>query len=230
MAKKPKSTTKSITTNGVKLKETPYTITSTELHTHINKLRVYAGENEIRRNDFVARVVDELSDDENFHYENFVVEKLANGMETKVYTLTEEQSILVGMRESKAVRRNVLKKLKELSAAHNKAFANPPRAGILQDKRSAHHPMMDALIDLRQSLGKETTTVHFMSENKLCNGVVTGNFKSAKEDTLSNEEAMLLAEVRRLNQSMLQMDMGYDERKKKLVAFATKRRTKLLSQ
>lgn len=61
------------------------------------------------------------------------------------------------------------------------------------------------------------------------NGEKTGKQGQQTVYAVLNEDVALLAEVRRMNQSFLQADMSYDERKKKLVAFATKRRTKALT-
>ena len=85
-------------------------LTSFELYKIINSCRQSAGENKIRVNDFAARIADELDGD---NYESFVVQN-PNKTETKAFILTLEQCMLVGMRESKAVRRSVLAKLKEL--------------------------------------------------------------------------------------------------------------------
>lgn len=84
-------------------------ITSIELHSLINTCREKSGESLIRLNDFHSRVVDELDGD---HYENFVVQN-SNKTESKAYKLTIEQSTLIGMRESKSVRRSVLDQLKK---------------------------------------------------------------------------------------------------------------------
>lgn len=81
------------------------------LNNIINPSREAAGESPVRPSDFHARVVDEIG--EELNYENFVVGK--TGHKTYYAMLNMEQMTLVGMRESKAVRRAVLEKLKELS-------------------------------------------------------------------------------------------------------------------
>lgn len=78
------------------------------LNNIINPSRVEAGENPVRPADFHARVNDEI--DEELNYENFVVGK--TGHKTHYTMLNMDQMTLVGMRESKAVRRSVLAKLK----------------------------------------------------------------------------------------------------------------------
>lgn len=91
---------------------TPKTMSSIELFNLISSERLNAGESKPRLNDFHARLVDELEGD---YYENFVVQN-SNNTKTKAYKLTIEQCTLIGMRESKSVRRSVLAKLKELEA------------------------------------------------------------------------------------------------------------------
>ena len=111
----------------------------------------------------------------------------------------------------------------------HRLYADPPRRDVLADKRAAHHPMMDALKDLRELQGKETEAHHFWCENKLCNGIVTGDFKKIDEKALSNEDAALLAKVRRRNESMLHVGFEYAERKKLLAQYAIRERTKRIA-
>jgi phage antirepressor YoqD-like protein len=66
-------------------------------------------ENSIRANDFIARIEDELTGD---YYETFVVQN-TNNTTSKIFNLTQDQCLLISMRESKAVRRAVLLKLKD---------------------------------------------------------------------------------------------------------------------
>lgn len=84
-------------------------ISSAELLVIINNARAEHAENPVRHNDFVQRVLDELDGE---HYESFVVTN-PNGTKSYQLRLTNDQCVLVGMRESKAVRRTVLSKLKE---------------------------------------------------------------------------------------------------------------------
>lgn len=78
----------------------------------INFARLSFNENPVRLNDFNSRIADELEDE---HYETFVVQN-TNNTESIVYGLTIDQCILIGMRESKAVRKNVLATLKQKQA------------------------------------------------------------------------------------------------------------------
>ncbi|EFJ1100674.1 ant domain protein, partial [Escherichia coli] len=74
------------------------------LNNIINPSRIEAGEKPVRPSDFHARVNDEI--DEELNYENFVVGR--TGHKTYYTMLNMEQMMLIGMRESKAVRRSVL--------------------------------------------------------------------------------------------------------------------------
>ncbi|MDU3123455.1 MAG: phage antirepressor KilAC domain-containing protein [Acinetobacter baumannii] len=78
----------------------------------INFARLSFNENPVRRNDFNSRIADELEDE---HYETFVVQN-TNNTKSIVYGLTIDQCMLIGMRESKAVRKNVLATLKQKQA------------------------------------------------------------------------------------------------------------------
>lgn len=84
-------------------------MSSRDLLDLINEVRAQFNEKPVRLNDFNSRIVDEL-DGEN--YESFVVQNF-NNTESVVFELTIDQCMLIGMRESKGVRKNVLAILKE---------------------------------------------------------------------------------------------------------------------
>lgn len=78
----------------------------------INPARVFSGENETRYTDFIKRVIDELDLSQN---DIFVLDNKGKGRNQHYANLDYDQMMLVGMRESKSVRKSVLSKLKELS-------------------------------------------------------------------------------------------------------------------
>ncbi|WP_446934014.1 phage antirepressor [Pseudomonas aeruginosa] len=85
------------------------TMTTIELRDMVNEARLAAGEPKIRNDQFLARVEDELGDElegVQKYYTPF------HGNQVATYDLTLDQCMLVGMRESKSVRRSVLAKLK----------------------------------------------------------------------------------------------------------------------
>ena len=87
-------------------------MTSVEfLELMINPARVEEGQGEVRYNDFFTKVKDEL---EPSHDELFVMES-TGGRSRQFMNLDQDQMMLVGMRESKVVRKNVLAKIKQLT-------------------------------------------------------------------------------------------------------------------
>lgn len=82
----------------------------------INPARIAAGENPVENSKFLKKVEDELDLDFRKR-KKFVSEKINNlcfGRPQEYYDLDMDQMMLVGMRESKVVRKKVLEKLKEL--------------------------------------------------------------------------------------------------------------------
>lgn len=67
----------------------------------INEFRVNDGFSKIRHDDFIARVEDEIDDLK--QCENFAHPR--TGKQMILYRLNQEQMLLVGMRESKVVRK-----------------------------------------------------------------------------------------------------------------------------
>ena len=104
------------------------TMSSIDLRELINAARLECGESKVRNDQFLQRVEDELNG------ELGVCKTFAHpqsGVEMRSYNLTLDQCMLVGMRESKGVRRSVLAKLKELESAKTIAvpnFSNPAEA------------------------------------------------------------------------------------------------------
>lgn len=87
----------------------------------INTARQNLGEKPVRLNDLNTRIIDEL---EGEYYENFVV-KNPNGTLSQGFNLNLDQCTLIGMRESKAVRKNVLAILKEKQSHQIVDLNNP---------------------------------------------------------------------------------------------------------
>lgn len=105
------------------------TMSSIELRDMINDARLQAGEPKVRNDHFLSRVEDELGDELEGVQKYYTP---VHGNQVATYSLTLDQCMLVGMRESKAVRRSVLKKLKELEGPRVIAtlpdFSNPVAA------------------------------------------------------------------------------------------------------
>lgn len=101
------------------------------LNNIINPAREGCGEKAVRANDFLSRIIDELDLNESF----VKVFKPAIGRPSGYVELSLEQMTLVGMRESKAVRRSVLETLKKLQKPKQELNLNDPKQllGLLQN-------------------------------------------------------------------------------------------------
>ncbi|CAA0262250.1 Uncharacterised protein [Klebsiella oxytoca] len=91
---------------------TDKTIDSQSLLLMVNDARKQCGEKEVRNNDFIGRIKDEL---EGEHYEIFVVQK-ANKTTSEKVVMSIKQALRVAARESKAVRRSLVDKLEDMQA------------------------------------------------------------------------------------------------------------------
>lgn len=174
------------------------------------------------------------SDLEEFGLLNFQSSLNSQGSPTEYAILSEDQAtyLITLFRNSDIVRsfkKALVKAFRKALDRINRDYANPPREGILTAKRQSNRPMLDALIEAREELGKPTGAVQFMSEAKLCNWALTGRFEAIDEATLSNEDAALLESIRDRNRAFILAGLGYDDRKARLFEFATRHRTRLLS-
>lgn len=96
--------------NIITTSENKQTMSSVELLKVINKARKDFNEPSVRLNKFNEKIEDELDCD---YYTKSVVQN-PNNTESTIYHLTLDQCMLISMRETKAVRRYVLAKIKEL--------------------------------------------------------------------------------------------------------------------
>lgn len=85
-------------------------VSSLEFLKVINELRLQNGQNKLNNNHFITRIEDEL--DDLGGYKSFITD--SGGTPQKYYDLNTDQMMLVGMRESKVVRKGVLAYIKKL--------------------------------------------------------------------------------------------------------------------
>ena len=106
------------------------------LNNIINPARIECGEPEVKNTHFIKRIEDELDD------LPAVKSFYRYGNEVKTYDLNMDQLMLVGMRESKAVRRSVLTTLKSLSQPKPKSqaeiIAAMALANLESERRISH--------------------------------------------------------------------------------------------
>ena len=133
------------------LKSQSVTMSSLELLDVINASRHEHGQSGLRRNDFHARVTDEL---EGEYYETFVVEN-HNGTKTTAYKLNHDQCLLVAMRESKTVRRSVLEKIKTIESG-NALPSIPATMALCELAITVLRPSDSGKVVMLQKAGKAT--------------------------------------------------------------------------
>lgn len=133
------------------------TMPSTELLALINAARAEAGEPELRRNKFAEKIEDEL---EGEHYTKRVVQNL-NGTESAIYDLTRDQCALVSMRESKAVRRQVLAKLNAMAAVAHSEQAGYSPSLVMQFAQLALDNLPNLGDNARQCLLSKASEIAF---------------------------------------------------------------------
>ncbi|HAF2460921.1 TPA: hypothetical protein G9F28_004614 [Salmonella enterica] len=106
----------------IKEKSVEKTIDSQYLLEMVNESRKLCGENEIRNNDFLNKIKDELDGE---FYETFVKSHGTRaGRSFEVIVMTIKQALRVAARESKAVRRSLVDKLEDMQTIQIPAQSN----------------------------------------------------------------------------------------------------------
>ena len=105
------------------------TMSSLELREIINQARKEYDEPKVRNDQFLARIEDELEGDLGVCK---IFAHPQSGVKMRFYDLSRDQCALVGMRESKGVRRNVLAKLKELELKSQLSAIPQTKAELLR--------------------------------------------------------------------------------------------------
>ena len=208
-----------INANNITATQNNQTMSSIELLKVINNARKDFGEKPVRLNDFNNRIADELSGDD---YESFVVQNQNNTTST-AYKLTLDQCILIGMRETKSVRRYVLAKIKELELRlqSNKLFKLTRKTS-----KDEYLPMTNAIADAHD----EIKPYHFSNEADLINRIVLGCTASkyrqfhdipktdAIRDYLNQAELDCIVSLQRANTVYIEDGIDFQERKEKLTS------------
>ena len=149
--------------NSITATQNNQTMSSIELLKVINKARKDFNEPSVRLNKFNEKIEDELDGD---HYTKSVVQN-PNNTESTIYHLTLDQCMLISMRETKAVRRYVLAKIKELEL---KAQSKQLFALTRKTSKDEYLPMTNAIADAHD----EIKPYHFSNEADLINRIVLG--------------------------------------------------------
>ncbi|EJJ3124809.1 hypothetical protein NIT42_004656 [Escherichia coli] len=125
------------------------TIDSLALLKMVNEARRLCGEKEVRNNDFIARIKDEL---EGEGYENFVtpMDKKKGGADQVVIVMTYKQALRVAARESKSVRRSLVDQLESMQQQLQQKTTTKHSTNGLEEFRKARALKMtvDTMKDL----------------------------------------------------------------------------------
>lgn len=138
------------------------TMTSLELLSVINYERKARGEADLRRNVFHSRVADEL---EGLNYKTFVIGTY-DGEDVVAFDLTADQALLVAMRESKHVRRAVLRRMRALEVAlldekltdHGQIVRDRTFFEITSRTTKVENELRDEIKELRRQLAESAIT------------------------------------------------------------------------
>ncbi|EPS5972081.1 phage antirepressor KilAC domain-containing protein, partial [Escherichia coli] len=147
------------------------TIDSQTLLKMVNDARKLCRENEIRNNDFLNRIKDELDGE---FYETFVKSHGTRaGRSFEVITMTYKQALRVAARESKAVRRSLIDKLEELQQANSPTPSIPQ---TLPEALRLAAELAEQKMQLEQQLVAAAPKVDFADRVSAANGILIGNF------------------------------------------------------
>ncbi|EIG4302601.1 phage antirepressor KilAC domain-containing protein [Escherichia coli] len=147
------------------------TIDSQTLLKMVNEARKLCGENEIRNNDFLNRIKDELDGE---FYETFVKSHGTRaGRSFEVITMTYKQALRVAARESKEVRRSLIDKLEELQQANSPTPSIPQ---TLPEALRLAAELAEQKMQLEQQLVAAAPKVDFADRVSAANGILIGNF------------------------------------------------------
>ena len=125
------------------------TIDSLALLKMVNEARRLCGEKEVRNNDFIARIKDELDGE---GYEIFVtpMDKKKGGADQVVIVMTYKQALRVAARESKSVRRSLVDQLESMQQQLQQKTTTKHSTNGLEEFRKARALKMtvDTMKDL----------------------------------------------------------------------------------
>lgn len=208
------------------------TMSSIDLLKVINNARKQVGEPQVRLNKFNEKIEDELEGD---HYTKSVVQN-SNNTQSVVYQLTKDQCMLLSMRESKIVRRNVLEKLKAIDA---KLIEKQNHNIVRTESKLEYRPMTDAIALAHE----EIKPYHFSNEADLINRIVLGctasKFRKENDiligdgirDYLTTLQLKCIVDLQRANTVYIEDGLEFQERKAKLQSlFDRKHKLQLIAE
>ena len=184
-----------------------------------------------KRHDNVVRSIRAMLNHEDAEIKNFSSLNFeereyvdVNGFVRPMYKLTEDGFLDLAMSftgdKARKTRIRFIAAFRSALTEISHLYSNPPRTGLITDKRKSMWDMTDALKEIRAEVGKETEAKHYMCENKLINWCITGKFAKLDEASLTNSEVKMCKKLRVKNAAYIRADMEYAERKAKLKEYA----------
>lgn len=172
----------------------------------------------------VIKLVRKYKDDfEEFGTLRFQIQK-SGGKSTEFSELNEDQAtyLITLFRNNDVVRGFKKRLVKEFRKAINeisrlKGQRKEPHWRLERNETAFANKWMNATLEEhRKALGKETRDVHFISENKLINSILSGEYKALNRNDLSEGQLHLQTELQRINALLISQGLSYAERKSAL--------------
>ncbi|EDX4491612.1 phage antirepressor Ant [Salmonella enterica subsp. salamae] len=151
-------------------------IDSQQLLKMVNETRTTCNEKEIRNNDFINRVKDELDGE---FYETFVKSHGSRaGRPLEVISMSYKQALRVAARESKAVRRSLIDKLEELQQRVQPSPTPAIHQSLPEALRLAAE-LAEQKQYLEEQLQSAAPKVEFADRVAAANGILISNYAKA---------------------------------------------------
>jgi len=184
----------------------------------------------------IALVRKYQSDFEEFGKVTFETSHNTQGSPTEFALLNEDQStyLITLFRNTDVVRGFKKRLVKAFRRALNELArmrrqqAEPAWQLVRDETKLGFKWMEAALLEQRAAAGKETRNVHYITEAKLINGVLTGKFRKLDRDRMSDSDLATLAELQRVNAMLIAKGAPYAERRAALANVADERRHALV--
>lgn len=164
------------------------TMSSIELLELVNQSRANHGETIVRHNDFLARCKDELDGEP---YEIFVESAKGRTPAFEAIRMTIDQCKLVGMRESKGVRRWVLDRLNELEARQQSVVpdlsTDVGKLLLIQDLTAKQLALIESNKQLQAERDEAKRTKAEIGSRREATAMATAAAKSKEVERLKHE-------------------------------------------
>jgi phage regulator Rha-like protein len=133
--------------------------------------------------------------------------------------------LLTHMRSNEVVRKFKLALVREFKRMRS-ILSEPGRKAELAGKRNTAIEMTDAIKFIRETVGKETSSRHYVNEHLFCNRALTGAWEPLDEADLDSYDTRLLGAIRRKNTLLMTRYQRQSDRRALLDEFVADYRAK----